>query len=145
MTEVLDPTATSPVRAAVADLRATLTRLAAADLDTVTADDLLELVGEMRTARSQADAVTMRLLHTLDRQAICLERGNTSTAAWLRWAHHLHPGEATRTVRTARALHEDPPAPWSPPTTTSPAPANSCATPSPPATSPPSTCTSSST
>jgi uncharacterized protein DUF222 len=114
MTEAFDPFATSPVREAADDLRATLTRLGSADLDTVSADELLELVGAMRAVSSQADAVTMRLLHAIDRRGVCVQRGNTSTAAWLRWAHRFHPAEAIRVVRTARALHDDPAGPLVP-------------------------------
>ena len=77
-------------------------------------EDLRLLTGRLLQVGHRVDAATLRLVHHLDRRGVAVERGRTSTAAWLRAAHRLHPATATRLVRTAKALHDDPAGPLVP-------------------------------
>ncbi len=72
------------------------------------------LTGRLLQVGHRVDAATLRVLHQVDRRGVAVERGRTSTAAWLRAAHRLHPATATRLVRTAKALHDDPAGPLVP-------------------------------
>src|SRR4249919_2826185 len=105
MAEVLDSPVTHPVHAAFADLVAAFDTVAATDLSSLTASDLMRVTGDLVSLRNRADALALRVVHEVDAQAVAVHRGQTSTTTWLRSAHRLHPAEATRTVRTAKALH----------------------------------------
>ena len=75
-------------------------------------EDLRLLTGRLLQVGHRVDAATLRLLHRAGpARSVVVERGWTSTAAWLRAAHRLHPATATRLVRTAKALHDDPAGP----------------------------------
>ena len=55
----------------------------------------------------------MRLLARLgeaDARGLARARGSSSMTAWLRGSHRLGAGEASRLVKTARALREELPA-----------------------------------
>ena len=99
------------VHAAVDGVHDALDLLTTADLDLLGTQDLRLLTGRLLQVGHRVDAATLRLVHHLDRRGVAVERGQTSTAAWLRAAHRLHPATATRLVRTAKALHDDPAGP----------------------------------
>ena len=99
------------MQAAVDVLHDALDLLTTADLDVLPSEDLRLLTGRLLQVGHRLDAATLRVLHRVDRRAVAVERGRTSTAAWLRAAHRLHPATATRLVRTAKALHDDPAGP----------------------------------
>jgi len=103
-----------PVHAAVDRVHDALDLLTAADPDLLATEDLRLLTGRLLQVGHRLDAATLRVLHQLDRRGVAVERGRTSTAAWLRAAHRLHPATATRLVRTANALHDDPAGPLVP-------------------------------
>jgi hypothetical protein len=100
-----------PVQAAVDAVHDALDLLTAADLAALATADLRLLTGRLLQVGHRADAATLRVLHEVDRRGVAVERGRTSTAAWLRAAHRLHPATATRLVATAKALHDDPAGP----------------------------------
>ena len=105
------PPRRSRVHAAVDAVHDALELLTTADLDVLAIEDLRLLTGRLLQVGHRVDAATLRLVHSLDRRGVAVERGWTSTAAWLRAAHRLHPATATRLVRTAKALHDDPAGP----------------------------------
>lgn len=67
-------------------------------------------VADAVALRAQADAVLLARLGEADARGLARSRGATSAVAWLRGSHQLSPGEASRLVRTARALREQLPA-----------------------------------
>ena len=111
MYSTVDPPVQDPVHAAVDAVHDALDLLTAADLDLLDSSDLRLLTGRLLQVGHRLDAATLRVIHRLDRRGVAVERGRTSTAAWLRAAHRLHPATATRLVRTAKALHDDPAGP----------------------------------
>src|SRR3954451_18303360 len=98
MSSTVGPPVQDPVLAAVEVLHAALDPLTAADLDLLPAQDLQGLTGRLLTVGHRLDAATLRVIHDLDRRGIARERARTSTAAWLRATHRLHPATATRLV-----------------------------------------------
>ena len=114
MTEVLDPPVTHPVHAAVGDLVLAFDVVASTDLTALSGTDLMRLTDDLVALRRRADALALRVVHAVDSQAVAAHQGQPSTATWLRAAHRLHPAEASRTVRVAKALHDDPSAPLVP-------------------------------
>src|SRR6478672_13257353 len=111
MYSTVDPPVQPPVHAAVDAVHDALDLLTAADLDLLDSSDLRLLTGRLLQVGHRLDAATLRVIHRLDRRGVAVERGRTSTAAWLRATHRLHPATATRLVRTATALHDDPAGP----------------------------------
>ena len=114
MTEVLDPPVTHPVHAAVGDLVMAFDVVSGTDLTALSATDVMRLTDDLVTLRRRADALALRIVHAADAKAVAVQQGMPSTATWLRAAHRLHPAEATRTVRVAKALHDDPSGPLVP-------------------------------
>ena len=114
MTEVLDPPVTHPVHAAFDDLVTAFDVVSGTDLTALSAPDLMRLTDDLVTLRRRADALALRVVHEVDAQAVGVKQGMPSAATWLRAAHRLHPAEATRTVRVAKALHDDPSGPLVP-------------------------------
>ena len=114
MSSIVQPPVHGPVHAAVDVLHDALDLLTTADLDVLPTEDLRLLTGRLLQVGHRVDAATLHVLHQVDRRGVAVERGRTSTAAWLRAAHRLHPATATRLVRTAKALHEDPAGPLVP-------------------------------
>jgi Domain of unknown function (DUF222) len=109
------PAAPQPrVHTAVDAVHEALDLLTTADLAALPTEDLRLLTGRLLRVGHRVDAATLRVIHDLDRRGVAVERGRTSTAAWLRDAHRLHPATATRLVRTAKALHDDPAGPLVP-------------------------------
>jgi hypothetical protein len=114
MYSTVEPPVRDRVQAAVDTVHDALDLLTGVDLDLLGRDDLRLLTGRLLQVGHRVDAATLRLVHQLDRRGVAVERGRTSTAAWLRDAHRLHPATATRLVRTATALHHDPAGPLVP-------------------------------
>ena len=108
------PPVHQPVHAAVDAVHDALDLLTTVDLAALASEDLRLLTGRLLQVGHRVDAATLRVLHEVDRRGVAVERGRTSTAAWLRAAHRLHPATATRLVRTAKALHDDPAGPLVP-------------------------------
>src|SRR6478609_6635970 len=92
MYSTVDPPVQPPVHAAVDAVHDALDLLTAADLDLLDSSDLRLLTGRLLQVGHRLDAATLRVIHRLDRRGVAVERGRTSTAAWLRAAHRLHPG-----------------------------------------------------
>jgi hypothetical protein len=114
MTEALDRPGADPVLTLVADLHDVLSKLQECDLTAVPTETLMALTGELLRARNRGDAAMLHAVHQVDVGGAAVRQGRTSTAAWLRHGLRLHPAEATRLVRTARALHDDPAGPLVP-------------------------------
>lgn len=91
MSEVAEPMGTNPVRSALDGLHRALDDVLALDPALLCSDELRVLTGGLLTARHRADAATLRTVHEIDRRGVAVERGRSSTAAWLRHAHRLHP------------------------------------------------------
>ncbi|MBA3798484.1 MAG: DUF222 domain-containing protein [Geodermatophilaceae bacterium] len=72
-----------------------------------------ELVADLRETlalRDQVDALLLTQIAEVDSRGVAGRRGCPSTRAWLRSAHRIAPGEASRLVKTATALRDDLPA-----------------------------------
>jgi len=106
MYSTVDPPVQDPVHAAVDAVHDALDLLTAADLDLLDSSDLRLLTGRLLQVGHRLDAATLRVIHRLDRRGVAVERGRTSTAAWLRAAHRLHPATATRL--TCKAGRDNP-------------------------------------
>ena len=67
-------------------------------------------VADAVALRAQADAVLLARLGEADARGLARSRGASSMVAWLRGSHRLSCAEASRLVKTARALREQLPA-----------------------------------
>jgi hypothetical protein len=70
----------------------------------------VDLAGDLLTIRAQIgrlEAISAERLAAVDRRGIAAQAGATSTQAWYRYAGDLHPVDASRQVRHARALEAD--------------------------------------
>jgi len=85
---------------------------AAADVElwSLTDRELAVEVADAVALRAQADAVLLARLGEADARGLARSRGSSSMVAWLRGSHRLSSGEASRLVKTARALREQLPA-----------------------------------
>lgn len=106
MTTLLSP----PVLSGLAQARDAVVAAAQVELWSLTDRQLAVEVADAVALRAQADAVLLARLGEADARGLARSRGATSTVAWLRGSHQLSPGEASRLVRTARALREQLPA-----------------------------------
>ena len=113
MTEVLDATDCA-VQVALDDLDGALDRLHGVDLWGVGSDELIRVTGELQRLLRRTEAMTVKVVGEVDLRGAAVARGATSTAAWLRWAHRLHPGAAKRLVDTAKSVHAHPGGPLVP-------------------------------
>ena len=100
MTTLLSPPALSGLGRARDAMRA----VAEVPLWSLTDTELAAEVSDALALRAQADAALLALLGEADARGLARTRGATSTCGWLRGSHRLGPGEASRLVRTARAL-----------------------------------------
>lgn len=69
-----------------------------------------ELVADVRETlalRAQADALLLAQIAEVDSRGLAGRRACPSTRAWLRSAHRIGPGEASRLVTTATALRDE--------------------------------------
>jgi len=106
VTTLLSP----PGLSGLADARHAVSVAAGQPLWTLTDRELAVQVADAVALRAQADALLLAHLGEADARGLARTRGATSTAAWLRGSHRLGPGEASRLVRTARAVREQLPA-----------------------------------
>lgn len=89
-------------------LRSALDELAAVDLDDLSDETLLDLVGELSTGVNRVAAVLTRVARTADRREAYRRDGAASMKAWLRGHCRLAPAEATAVVSTGRRLEQLP-------------------------------------
>ncbi|MDQ1624806.1 MAG: hypothetical protein QOJ49_304 [Actinomycetota bacterium] len=87
---------------AVADTA--LTRALHAGVDQLTHDQSTALLAQLRVLSAKADALTLALVGRVDAAGTYTLDGALSAAAWVRAVAHQTPGQAARTVRTARTL-----------------------------------------
>ena len=92
----------------MSELRSALDELAAIDLTELSADALLDLVGELGTAANRMAAVLTSAVRAADRREAHRRDGAVSMKAWLRGSCRLTPAEATAIVSTGRRLDQLP-------------------------------------
>lgn len=69
--------------------------------------DLLDDVGQTLALRAQVEALLLAQIAEVDSRGLARQRGCPSTRAWLRSAHRIAPGEASRLVKTGKTLRDD--------------------------------------
>lgn len=106
MTTLLSPPATS----GLADARDAVGAAAQVQLWSLTDKQLAAEVADAVALRAQVDAVLLARLGEADARGLAHSRGASSLTGWLRCSHRLGVGEASRLVKTARALREQLPA-----------------------------------
>ena len=99
-----------PEVARLAAAREAVAVCAQVQLWSLTDRQLAAEVGQALALKAQAEAVLLARLGEADARGLARTSGATSTVAWLRGSHRLGAGEASRLVRTARALREQLPA-----------------------------------
>ncbi len=67
-------------------------------------DQLTALLGQLRVLTAKADALTLALVGRVDADGSYALDGALTAGGWLRAVAHQTPGQAARTVRTARTL-----------------------------------------
>jgi hypothetical protein len=92
----------------VSGLRSALDELAAIDLDELSEDALLDLVGELSTAANRVAAVLTKAARAADRREAYRRDGAVTMKSWLRGNCRLAPAEATAIVSTGRRLEQLP-------------------------------------
>jgi len=106
VTTLLSP----PALSGLAHAREAVGSAAEAPLWSLTDRELAAEVTDAVALRAQADAVLLARLGEAEARGLARSRGATSMTAWLRGSHRLGAGEASRLVRTARALRGQLPA-----------------------------------
>jgi len=94
----------------LAHARDMLGAAARVELWSLTDRQLAVEVADAVALRAQADAVLLARLGEADARGLARSRGASSMVAWLRGSHRLSCAEASRLVKTARALREQLPA-----------------------------------
>lgn len=89
-------------------LRSALDELAAIDFDELSADALLDLVGELATTVNQASSALTSAARAADRREAYRRDGAVSMKSWLRGHCRLAPAEATAIISTGRRLEQLP-------------------------------------
>ena len=92
----------------MSELRSALEELDAIDFDELSADALLDLVGELSIAANQVSSVLTSAARTADRREAYRRDGAVSMKSWLRGHCRLAPAEATAVVSTGRRLEQLP-------------------------------------
>jgi hypothetical protein len=106
VTTLLNPPAVSGLGQA----REVVRGAAETELWSLTDRQLAVEVADALALRAQADAVLLARLGEADAWGLARSRGASSMVGWLRGSHRLGSGEASRLVKTARALREQLPA-----------------------------------
>lgn len=88
----------------MSELRSALDDLAAIDLDELSDDTLLDLVGELSTTANRVAAALTSAVRAADRREAYRHDGAVSMKAWLRGSCRMAPEQATATVSTGRRL-----------------------------------------
>jgi hypothetical protein len=92
----------------VSELRSALDELAAVDLDGLSEDALLDLVGELSTAANRMAAALTSAVRAAEKREAYRRDGAVSMKAWLRGSCRMAPDQATATVSTGRRLEQLP-------------------------------------
>ncbi|MFW3170336.1 DUF222 domain-containing protein [Geodermatophilus sp. CPCC 206100] len=92
----------------MSELRSALDDLAGIDLDELSPDALLDLVGELSTAANRVAAVLTTAVRAADRREAHRRDGAVSMASWLLGICRLAPADATAIVATGRRLEQLP-------------------------------------
>src|SRR4249919_2615542 len=95
-------TVVAGVEGDVASAGAALTRALQAGVEQLGHDQCTALLTQLRALAGKADALTLALVGRVDADGSYALDGALSTGGWLRAVAHQTPGEAARTVRTAR-------------------------------------------
>src|SRR4051794_31256289 len=83
---------------------AALTAALHAGVEHLTHDQSSALLGQLRALSAKADALSLAVVGKVDADGTHSYDGALTTSAWVRAVGHQTPGEAARTVRTARML-----------------------------------------
>ena len=92
----------------MSELRSALDDLAAVDLNALSDDGLLDLVGELSTTANRVAAALTSVVRAADRREASRRDGAVSMKAWLRGSCRMAPDQATATVSTGRRLEQLP-------------------------------------
>jgi hypothetical protein len=92
----------------VSELRSALDGLAELDLDALSEDALLDLVGELSTATNRMAAALTTAVRAADRREAYRRDGAVSMKSWLRGSCRMAPDQATATVSAGRRLEQLP-------------------------------------
>lgn len=92
------------VEAGVASADTALTAALHQGVDHLSHDQSTALLAQLRVLTAKADALTLALVGKVDADGTHTYDGALSAGAWVRAVAHATPGQAARTVRTARAL-----------------------------------------
>ncbi|MCA0147125.1 HNH endonuclease signature motif containing protein [Blastococcus sp. LR1] len=93
---------------AMSELRSALDDLAVIDLDELSSDAVLDLVGELTVTANRVAAALTSAVRAADRREAYTRDGAVSMMAWLRGSCRMAPEEATATVSTGRRLEQLP-------------------------------------
>lgn len=104
MSEVLDPPLTHPALTAAGQVEAGLDALAAANLWSMSDDDLMALRGKLARLDARLAAGTLAVTREIDGRGTAIAAGAAGTAGWLRAALRVDPRTAKRDVALAAAL-----------------------------------------
>jgi hypothetical protein len=99
-----------PAMGAVRVIAQGLTTLQEADLWSLSDSEALQLRAEIETLTSRLAGSRLRATREVDVRGAAVGAAATSTTAWLVGAMRMHPGDAHREVRLARALTDHLPA-----------------------------------
>ncbi|WP_346620747.1 DUF222 domain-containing protein [Blastococcus montanus] len=88
----------------MSEFRSALDDLTAIDLEELSGDALLDLVGELSTTANRVAAVLTSAVRAADRREAYRRDGAVSMKAWLRGSCSMAPEQATATVSTGRRL-----------------------------------------
>lgn len=92
----------------VSELLSALDELAAADLEELSEDALLDLAGGLVTASNRIAAALTSVVRAADRREAYRRDGAVSMKGWLRGSCRMAPEQATATVSTGRRLEQLP-------------------------------------
>ncbi len=92
----------------VSELLSALDELAAIDLDELSNDALLDLVGGLTTASNRMAAALTSAVRAADRREAYRRDGAVSMRGWLRGSCRMAPDQATATVSTGRRIEQLP-------------------------------------
>ncbi|RBY92236.1 endonuclease [Blastococcus sp. TBT05-19] len=92
----------------MSELRSALDDLAAIDLEELSSDAVLDLVGELTVTANRVAAALTSAVRAADRREAYRHDGALSMKAWLRGSCRMAPEEATATVSTGRRLEQLP-------------------------------------
>jgi len=101
---------TAPVPGPVTEARAAVAQALGLGVWSRSEPELVADLRETLALRAQVDALLLTQIAELDSRGVAGRRGCPSTRAWLRTAHRIGPGEASRLVSTSVQLRDELPA-----------------------------------